>query len=482
MAARWLHVSLSVFLFAALLAAAACSSSPKSTDKKKKRTVLMTEYDDARLGREAARGVQAEMGLLGDPELDAYVRDIGLRLLRGVPRRSFRYEFKVVDQVEPNAFALPGGYIFVTRGLLAMVNSEDELACVIGHEITHAAHRHAAAQQELARRTNPLAMPWNRAARIAAYGRDMERDADRWGQVLCAAAGYDPMGLSTFLDNLGQAERLSIGYTRGKSFFDTHPGSQERAASNAIRASEIRWKRDPKLGDTRTSYLNRVEGLPVGERPEGGVFRNERFLHPDLDFQVRFPPGWITSNSNRAVGAGSPRHDAVVFLMADLPPGGARDVAEAWVEKVQKEQRVSVRESKPVKIGELEAWRMQVEAGGGAGWLTAYVTFLPYRGMTWRITGVSPSSRVREYAGRMLNTTRSFRPLTEEERRSFRSTRLRLATARPGEDLVALGERTGNAWDPANTAVYNGIFVNHRFAGGELVKIAQSQPYIPGAQ
>jgi len=478
---RWLRASLSILACAALLGAAACSSSPKSTGQKK-RTILMTEYDDQRVGREASSEVAAEMGVLDDPDLTTYVRDIGLKLLRGLPRRSFQYQFAVVDQPEPNAFALPGGYIFISRGLLAMANTEDELACVIGHEITHAAHRHAAAQQALAKRGNPLAMPWNRAAKMAAYGRDMERDADRGGQVLCAAAGYDPMGMSTFLDNLGQAERLHVGYTRGPSFFDTHPGSQERAAINAIRASELRWERDPTLGDTRASHLHRIEGMALGQRPEAGVFQGDRFLHPDLDFQVRFPRGWRTSNSNRAVGAGSPRGDAAIFLTADLPAGDVREVAETWVEKTKEKENISVMESKPIKIGELDAWRMRIHAGGGGGSVIALVTFVPYGNMTWRITGVSPSSLADDFVGRFSNTTRSFRPLTEEERASVQAERLRLAKARPGENLVELGRRYDNAWKPGNTAVYNAIFPNHRFEGGELVKIAQVEPYVPSAE
>ena len=262
----------------------------------------MTEYDDMRVGREASSDVAAQIGVVDDPELQAYVSGIGRKLLRGIPVR-FDYQFAVVDQVEPNAFALPGGYIFISRGLLALTNSEDELACVLGHEITHAAHRHAAAQQQLGKRVSPVAMPWNRAARMAAYGRDMERDADKGGQILCAAAGYDPMGMSTFLDSLGQAERLEMGYSRRASFFATHPGSRERAAVNAVRAGEMRWRRDPALADSRATLMQQIDGLALGQRPEAGVFRGNNFLHPDLDFYVRFPAGWIQSNSNRAVGA-----------------------------------------------------------------------------------------------------------------------------------------------------------------------------------
>ena len=480
MLTRWLRAFVSILVTVALLGFAGCAGSQKSAGaKKKKRTILLTEYDDTRVGRVASRDVAAQIGLLEDPELTAYVSGIGRKLMRGVPRRSFQYEFSVVDQLEPNAFALPGGYIFISRGLLALANSEDELACVIGHEITHAAQRHAATQQALSKRGNPLAMPWNRAARLASYGRDMERAADKGGQQLCAAAGYDPMGMSTFLDQLGQTERLFVGYTRLPTFFDTHPGSQERAAVNAVRAREMRWRRDPALGDTHVSHLRHIDGLPLGQRPEAGIFQGDRFLHPDLDFQIRFPDGWLTSNSNQAVGAASPHGDAVVFLTADQPAGDPREMAESWVEKTREEQKVKVKESKPVKIGRLDAWRMRLEGGRS---LTAIVTFFPYGGSTWRITGVSPSSKAGEYLGRTLNTARSFRPLTQQERDSIQSSRLRLATARRGEDLVAISGRSDNAWNPSNTAVYNGIFSNHRFEGGELVKIAHVEPYVSAAK
>jgi predicted Zn-dependent protease len=417
------------------------------------------------------------MGLLSDPALDAYVSQIGNTLLRGVPRRSFQYEFSVVDQYEPNAFALPGGYVFVSRGLLALTNNEDELACVVGHEITHAARRHAARQQALAK-SGPFAMPGARAANMAAYSRDMEREADRGGQILAAAAGYNPMGMSTFLSSLDKMERLRIGHVRQHSFMDTHPGSGERAAANAARTHELRWQRDPTRGDPSTSYLRQIDGLPLGPRPEAGVFDGDRFLHPDLDFQVRFPQGWHTSNTNQAVGAFAPSRDAMIYLMADLPPGDPQEVAAMFLAKLSREQQVEVLEAQPIKIGQIDGWRVRLSGGGSRGRLIASVTFVPYRGMTWRITAVSSSHAAQRYAGRMANTARSFRPLTAEERKKIHGLRLHLVTARAGEDLTTLSRRSDNAWDPGTTAVFNGVFTNHRFEGGELVKVAHVVPYV----
>src|SRR5688572_3920052 len=329
---RRAHQTIAWLLAAALVVGIGCASSPKSKSAAKKRTVLMTEYDDARVGRESAQDVKAEIGVLDDPALASYVSGIGNKLLRGVPRRGFDYQFYVVDMVEPNAFALPGGYIFVSRGLLALVNNEDELACVIGHEITHAARRHAAASQAIQESLPTLMLP-GAAAKFASYGREMEREADEGGQILCAAAGYDPIGMSTFLTSLAMSSRLELGYTRNPSFFDTHPSSEERASANAVRAREIRWQRDAAIGDPRAAVLRRLAGLEIGPRPESGIFQGDRFVHPTLGFTIRFPAGWRQSNSNRAVGAVQPHGEAVVFLSADVPPGEVGQVAQQWLER-----------------------------------------------------------------------------------------------------------------------------------------------------
>jgi predicted Zn-dependent protease len=432
---------------------------------------LDTVYDDASAGSEAAKQVEAELGVYPDPELAAYVTRIGERLLRGIPRHGFRYRFAVVDQIEPNAFALPGGYVFVSRGLLALTNSEDELANVIGHEITHAAARHAAARQAAAEALGPLSMGYIRAANMAAYSRDMERDADRGGQQLAAAAGYDPMGMSTFLARLSQVERLETG-PRGPSFFDTHPGAVERASVNAVRASELRWSRDPALGDTHAGHLRRLEGLAIGPRPAGGVFVGSTFVHPELGFQLRFPDGWRLQNGNRAVGAMSPHRDALVFLAADLPPGDLREAADAFVARSLGE-RARVKDVRPVKLGSLDALRMEIEAAGGGGMVFVLATVFPYRGGNWHITGATPAIIASRYQGQILATTRSFRRITPELAAQVGSVALHLVTANAGEDLTALGRRTGNAWNPTRTAVMNGLDSTGRFAGGELVKIAR---------
>jgi predicted Zn-dependent protease len=463
--------ALVLLLVTALGSGCASSHSKERAAKARKRTVLLTSADDIRAGAEAAASVEVDIGLLNDVELQAYVEGIGKKLLRGLPRRDFAYRFLIVDQMEPNAFALPGGHIYVSRGLLALINNVDELACVLGHEIVHAARRHAAQQQAVARYQSPMSLPRSRAATIAAYGRDMEREADALGQRLCAAAGYDPMGLSTFLRSLDKRERLLIGAPRVPTFFDTHPGSRERASTNSARASELRWKRDPYLTDVRAEHLDQIDGMAIGDRVETGVFLDHVFVHPGLGFEMTFPKGWDLQNSNRAVGAAAPRGTAAVYLSSDLPAGDLTSAADEFAVKAAEDYGVKLTEKKHVRLGEIQAVRYGFEGGG----ISAKVTFFPFAEATWRMVGLAPSGVADRFFPQILLSMRSFGPLSDEHRAEVETQLLRVVLARAGDDIIRLGNRTENVLAPGATALLNGLYGNETFDGGELMKIIRRE-------
>ncbi len=473
MANRRLMGSTALLVAMAILFGCASSGSHKKANAKPKRTVLLTSADDVRVGADAAEQVAAEVGVLDDPNLAAYVEGIGRKLVRGLPRRDFAYHFAIVDEMEPNAFALPGGYVYVSRGLLALVNNEDELACVLGHEIIHVAYRHAAQQQEVARYQSPLSLPVSRASTMAAYSRDMEREADAIGQRLCAAAGYDPSAMATFMRSLDRRERLLIGIPRAPTYLDTHPGTRERAAENSVRAREMRWTRDPALGDVRRRYLDRIDGLAIGDRPETGVFLGNLFLHPGLDFQMSFPEGWMLQNSARAVGAMAPRREAAVFLSGDLPAGELVAVANDFAKKVSQEHGAHVTDMENVRLGTLAAVRYSFQGGNGPYAIAAQVTFFPFAQGTWRMVAMAPLVAKDRYFSTILVSTRSFGPLTPENRARIETRRLRVVLARPGEEITSLDQRTQCVLDPAATASLNGLFGNEVFAGDELLKIVR---------
>ena len=304
-----LPVALGIAL-SGIVGSAGCGGQ-KPPRKRPRQVILQSEDVDQKVGEDAAQSVKGQLGLIEDPKLVAYVAEVGGKLARHAPRRRFSYTFQIVDQAASNAFALPGGYIFVSRGLLTLANSEDELANVLGHEIVHVAARHAAARQEIGR-ILPLRFNWFQGSYLARYGRDQEREADRLGQGLAAVAGYDPAGLVDFLRELEHTERLKLGASRLPNFWDTHPATTGRVAEASARAQMTSWERAEPIAGSRADFLRLTEGLAIGTRGSEGVFIDDRFLHADLDLMIRFPAGWTTRNTHQAVGAVSPKRDAQI--------------------------------------------------------------------------------------------------------------------------------------------------------------------------
>lgn len=465
-------------LAALLLACGGGAGRPAPAPKPPREVVLSTEAVDEKVGRESSQSVVAELGLVDDPALAAYVDQLGQRLAHGARQGDFQYHFAIVDQVSPNAFALPGGYIYVSRGLLLLTNSEDELANVLGHEITHVAARHAAARQAVIRGI-PGPFAYFAQRYISGYTRDQEREADQRGQELAGAAGFDPSGMASFLKGLEFTERLQLGNSRLPYFYDTHPTTSERVAAASGRARMVGWERTPGIAGTRGEYLHRIEGLVVGDSAAEGVLRGQRFLHPDLDFMLRFPDGWDIVNTHVAVGGTNRDRNAQIVLEGQGPGDDPERAAVEFLQKPEN-QGLALGALAPLQIGDLAAYRVEGSARSPVGSLPVVISWIAYNGSIYRLTGLSaPGAAYEKLRSAYLAVVRSFRPLAAGLRESIREDRLRIATAGPGESLAALSRRTGNQWDIHTTAVMNDIFASEPLAEGQLVKIAVSVPYHP---
>ena len=453
-------------------------SSEEADEPRSGRIVLKTVYDDKRVGDDQSKVIEAELGLVKDEALIEYIRSVGIRLLRHAPARPFDYEFKIVDQSVPNAFALPGGKIYVSRGLLALVESEDELAGVIGHEITHAAERHSAALIDYARRFNPFAIGYLRAGAIAAYSREEENDADRGGQLMAAKAGYDPTGIAKFLRKLDASERYEVGWSRLPYFLATHPTSPKRAALASDRAAGISWERQSGVAaDSPLAYYSKIDGLVLGDDPAGGLFVDGRFIHPDLGFSIRFPRGWTTMNGFDAVSAISPARDAQATLTIE---GEGTDIGQVVDEFIKNEVdgvRVRVRERRHVKLGDLPAIRIEGTASAGLGGLVHQMTFVAHQGYVYRLSVIAASAT--KYRGRGRAFAHSFRPLDDAGLYSLEVTRLRIARARANETLQGLSERTHNELELVLTGVMNDLFASSTLEKGTPIKIGLTEPFLP---
>ena len=472
-------------LFAVLPAAALVASA------------CLTTSQEARLGAEEARKVEQQMGLVRDARVEGYVRAIGEKLAAVSERPEGPWSFLVVDRQEPNAFALPGGYVYVTRGLLVLVNSEDELAGVIGHEIAHVTARHSSKRIGAAIVTAPVAIATGIAGFavsivspllgsivsgtgqvltqglvLAPFSREQEHRADEIGQGLAARAGYDPAGISTFLDTLGREVELETGGERSFHFFDSHPQTPDRVERTARRATSLTPAPARPVARGHSDFLARIEGIVVGEDPAQGLFQDNLFLHPEFDLAITFPEGWQTQNAAMAVGATSPGKDALVALRLAAQDRSVDDT----VKEIQAEQKGLVFER--FEIRDLPAARTRLADGGQS----AVVTLIGYRGDVFAVVGQSSNETAKGYAKVFDTTAGSFRALRRSERGAIRESRLRVEKARAGEKPPAIVERTRSSWDSQRLAVANGVKVDQPFRGGQEVKVAVPQPYTRRAQ
>jgi predicted Zn-dependent protease len=316
---------------AALGGLSACATNPVTGTPD---LVLMSEDQEIQLGREAAHEVLKAYRSYEDPRLQRYVSRIGRELSAHSHRSHVVFHFTVLDSPEVNAFALPGGYIYITRGILAYLNSEAELAGVLGHEIGHVTARHSVRQHTAQTATQLLNVivgskagaPFGDlsqvlgTALVRGYGREHELEADRLGAEYMARLGYDPDEMLNVVRVLKAQEQFEIQRARQEGrtpriyhgLFATHPDN-DRRLQEVIGAARRLKPATPKPANRR-AYLEHLEGLGFGPGEQDGVLRGRHFYHLGLDFALAFPEGWRVENRADRLLATAPGNDALIQL------------------------------------------------------------------------------------------------------------------------------------------------------------------------
>ena len=455
---------------------------------------LQSVEKDKEMGRETARQVEVDMGIYPDAASTRYLNRIGERLVKVNPDQTFDYQFAIVDQYEPNAFSLPGGYIYVSRGLLALTNSEDELAGVMGHEIVHVSRRHSAREMAKARVPTLFALPGVVVGGVinenlgnllmapaaifgggylAFHSRQDEFESDRLGQQMVAAAGYDPAALAPILARLEAFSEAYAGQKRIPGFFDTHPSTPDRVDRVTRDAANIDWQRQPGVAANSAEYLKRLDGMLVGDDPAMGVIQGQNFLHPELDLFIKFPREWKSIHTRQALFAVAPEGDGLLVMGIAGKGTDPDPVAKQFENALYQKYRFGPTESRSAKIGILPAHLLTYTDASGEEPVHMHFLWVAYRGLIYQFIGLAPE----RYRPVLRETALSFRPLSPEEKASIREKRLRVVPARPGETLKQLTTRTGNVWSLNLTAVVNGLDIGQTLKKGQLVKIAITQPY-----
>jgi predicted Zn-dependent protease len=439
---------------------------------------------DKKLGAQAAADVLRTRGLYEDPRLTSFFEKLGARLVEKLGPQPFTYRFAVSDEVEPNAYALPAGFVFATRNIFAVANSEAEIAGIVGHEIIHAHKRHAVKATKRSILPAILAVPGGLAGvfseqagqvlsapsslAMAKHSRKYETEADDLGVQLSAAAGYDPLALQKCLKRLTSTVELFMGEKEKASYFDDHPSTPDRAARIEKIAAAAPRGSDPPLLPNREAYLKLLDGLIVGKDPAQGVFEKSAFLHPGFNFRMDLPEGWKTLNTPSAFGAIEPKGKGMLVVGLVEGPLDPEKAAQQTITAIEKNAR-----KKPA-----ETRSLQVNSHPGYYALYAqkksnlHLLWVVMGGKLFRMAGVGED----QWKQSLRDSALSLRPLPTADRASIRVLRLRLDSPRAGESLDAFCKRTNNAFKPELTAVLNDLD-GQTLKPGQLLKIARWEPY-----
>lgn len=393
--------------------AAGCAVNPVTGQRQ---LSLISESQEIQIGRDADQDISRSMGLYEDAELQRYVQELGARMARDSERPALPWTFRVIDDPVVNAFALPGGFVYVTRGILAHFSSEAELAGVLGHEIGHVTAKHGvnrvsqAQVAQLGLGIGSILAPDLGGAFEAAsvglsllflrHGRDAERQADDLGLDYMTSEGYDPREMAATFEMLARASGAEDG-ERLPGFLSTHPDPLERRDRiiGQIEAGAVSGTRVE-----RDAYLQRLSGMPFGENPREGFFRGSRFHHPDLQFRMDFPQGWRTLNQKEGVQAVSAEQDAVLVLTLATEPSAAQ-ARDAFA----RQQGIATANARNEQVNGLPAARLDFQAQTqDGGTLQGTAAFIEHGGRVYRLLGYAPQARWSARGGAVNSAIGSF--------------------------------------------------------------------------
>jgi predicted Zn-dependent protease len=472
-----------VLLLACL--AGACARNPV-THKLELSTV--SEAQEVQMGQEATKEIEQQMGFYKDPKLETYLDQLGKELASKTERPHLPWQFHVVDDASVNAFALPGGSIFITRGILATLNDEAELAAVLGHEIGHVTAKHSVhmiSRQQMAQLGLGLGMILSPTLRnfgqaagagmqllFLKFSRDAEGQADSLGFKYMIADGYDPREMVPLFDALSMVGKLAGG---GKlpEYLQTHPYPEQRKKDTEARLQQVKLDFGQLKRDEQ-DYLQHVDGIVYGEDPRNGFFQANTFLHPAMRFQVQFPPGWKTQNLPQAVVALSPNQDAVVQL-AGAGNTPVDQAAKAFLSQqgIQPGQVAQANiNGQPAVVAAFAAQTDQAQIAG-------IVTFLRHGEQTFGVLGYSTPDKVRQYEAAFKGVPASFGPLTDPNVLSVQPARVQLV--RLDRDMTIeefLRAYPSNA-SPGEIALINGLVKEQKLRAGQMAKRVVGGPPRP---
>ncbi|MCD6194045.1 MAG: M48 family metalloprotease [Candidatus Aminicenantes bacterium] len=476
---RGWNLSLWLLLFI-LLISFSCAVNPVTG---KREIMLFSESSEIQLGEQTDREIRTQFGVYDDSALNDYLNQIGQRLVPHTHRPHLQYHFAILDTPLINAFAVPGGYIYVTRGLLAALNSEGELALVLGHELGHVNARHSvkklsrlllvqiglalgSALSETVAKISGLASVGIQLLFLK-YSRDDEREADRLAVLYSRRAGYNPASLINFFATLQKLGDLSGGHQL-PGFLSTHPLTSERIRNTR----SLLQSEDSRLKVARITYLRRLNQLIFDQDPRQGFVEGQTFYHPRLGFQLNFPRGWKSTNQPSRLTLISSDKKAVLLVEGEPSNEPLGDYAE---KKAAQWERGEILSRGQETINHFQAFQQTIRIPQEeSGAIILKQSFLRQKKYIFTISTAAEEDDYFGYENEFNSIKSSFRPLTNPRYLHPQPYRLYLVKANGRDTLQEIfkKEKTPQKfWK--KLAIMNGRRLEDKPPANSLVKIAR---------
>lgn len=476
-----------------LLLLDSCAKNPVTG---KNEFMLMSKGQEVAMGEQADPEIVAFFGLYENPALQRFIQEKGQEMVAVSHRKNLPYEFKIVDSPVVNAFAVPGGFVYFTRGIMAHFNNEAEFAGVLGHEIGHITARHSAKQYSNAMLgqiglvagsvISPEFAQFSDIAQTGMqllflkFGRDAESQSDKLGVEYSTKIGYDALEMADFfktLDRLGQ----QAGGDEVPDFLSTHPDPADREQKVAKLAAD--WKRKEKAADlavNRDRYLKLIDGLTYGEDPKQGYVENNVFYHPVLKFQFSIPPSWAVQNTPQQVQM-APKDGRAVMLLRLAQGNSLETAAQTALEGFQMHAIESTRETvnglpaivmvadpQPQQQGQQQPQQQ------GRQSIRALMYFIQHGENIYNLIGASAQTDFNAYMPLFQSSMGSFSVLNDPSRINKEAEKIRIKTVpQDGTLSQAFNSLRVDQSRMEELAILNGMTLDDRVNRGMLIKVVE---------
>jgi len=471
---------------ASILIVISCAVNPVTG---KKQFMLMSEAQEIQLGASYDPQVMATFGEYADVGIQNFMQAKGTEIGKISHRPNLVYHVKVVDSPVVNAFAVPGGYVYLTRGILAQLNNEAELAGVMAHEIGHVAARHTVSQQSKQQLAQLLLIGGmiasEKFAQYAQYAlqgmqllflkfsRDDEREADRLGVEYSSKIGYDAHKMADFFKVL---QKMSLSESEGgvPTFMSTHPDPGDRY--NSVNQKATEWQTTLNRTDWKVnqdSYLQMINGIVYGEDPRQGYVEGTIFYHPELRFKFTFPTGWTLTNSPLQVTIAPADGKALMlFTLA------SQKTLEAAVDTTMRQYQLSLQGSKRVTVNGLQAiitqskQSVQDQSTGATQTNMVYSYFINYDSRIYVIHGVTTEADFNSFLQLFDSSMASFAKLTDASKINVKPKRIQVKRVPRNESLSDAFAYFGVPQAQyKELALLNDLELTDQVPSGKLIKV-----------